>query len=90
MGGALTDAVLCSQLSKAAALVEMLPDQPFPTEGSQGGNWGVYVWGVRTWALGSHHNPVDLIPLCLPEQPCGTTHLGMNHWRYASQFVGLN
>ncbi|GDX73859.1 hypothetical protein LBMAG40_05160 [Cyanobium sp.] len=34
---ALTDAVLASQLNKASALVEVLPDQAFPTDGCQAG-----------------------------------------------------
>ena len=32
-------------------------------------------WVVWSWAVGSHHNPVDLTPLCQPEQPGVTTQL---------------
>jgi hypothetical protein len=41
LGGALTDAVLGSQRSKAAVLVEILTDQVFPTERCQ---VGIKVW----------------------------------------------
>ena len=36
-GGALADSVLASELSKAHALIEVLPDQPFPTDRCQAG-----------------------------------------------------
>lgn len=70
---ALSDSVLASQLSKASALIKVLPDQTFPTDRCQGSVGGVHAWGVRSWAVGTHHNPVGLIPLCQPAQPGGTT-----------------
>jgi hypothetical protein len=38
---------------------------------------------VRSWAVGSHHNPVDLTPLCQPEQPGGTTQFAVRALSHA-------